>query len=92
MNKIVPILTLLLAVATIILNIAAIICAGLSHSVAQIRLIAIPTSIVGLAMAGLLTPFAYFFKKAILCKISFYIDIASLIVAIAAVAVAFTAA
>lgn len=91
MKKIVPIITLCLAIATAALNVIALICACLSLSAPQVMLVSIPTAITGLVAAAVFTPFAFLFKKDILCKISFFIDIASLAVAIVAVAVAFSA-
>ncbi|MCH5156216.1 MAG: hypothetical protein J1F69_06365 [Clostridiales bacterium] len=90
MKKIVPIITLCLAALTILLNISALICACASRTAPQVKLISIPISIVGLVTVMILTPFAFLFKKDILCKISFYIDLASLAIAITAVAVAFS--
>lgn len=90
MKKIVPIITLCLAIATAALNIIALICAGVSLSAPQVKLISIPTAIAGLVAAAVLTPFAFLFKKDILCKISLYIDIVSLVLSITAVAVAFS--
>ena len=91
MNKIVPILTLSLAVATFLLALAATICATIALSVPQVGLIAVPTSIVGLVAATFFTPFAYLFKKSLLCRIAFFVDLVSLALAVAAVAVAFSA-
>lgn len=91
MNKIVPIITLCLAVAVALLNAVALMCAIISISAAPVQLIALPTAIVGLVLVTILTPLAFLFKKDILCKISFFIDLASLLLAIAAVAVGFSA-
>ena len=91
MKKIIPIITLCLAIAAIALNISALICACVSSNVPIAQLISTPTAIIGLVVVMLLTPFAYLFKKDVLCKISFYIDLASLALAIAAVTVAFAA-
>ena len=90
MKKIVPIITICLAVMTIALNVIALICACVSGSVPLAKLVSVPTAIVGLVAATLLTPFAFLFQKDILCKISFFIDLASLALAIAAVSVAVT--
>ncbi|MDE7107067.1 MAG: hypothetical protein K2O39_01955 [Clostridiales bacterium] len=91
MNKIVPIITLCLAVITAALNIIALICACVALYTPQVKLVSIPTAIVGLVAVAVLTPFALLFKKDILCKIALYIDLVSLAVAIAAVAIAFSA-
>ena len=91
MKKIVPIITLCLAIAATALNIMALICACASSAVSLAKIIAAPTAIVGLVAEIALTPFAFLFKKDILCKISFYIDSASLAMAIAAVTVVFVA-
>lgn len=90
MKKIVPIITLCLAIVTAALNVIALICAFVSLSVQQVKLISIPTAIAGLVAVCVLTPFAILFKKDILCKISMYMDLVSLVVAITAVAVAFS--
>ena len=89
MKKIVPIITLCLAIAAAALSVIALICACASSAVSLAKIVAVPTAIVGLVVEIVLTPFAYLFKKDILCKISFFIDVASLAVAIAAVSVAF---
>lgn len=91
MNKIVPIITLCLAIVTAALNVIALICACVSLYATQVKLVSIPTAIVGLDSICILTPFAFLFKKDILCKISLYIDLVSLAVAITAVAIAFSA-
>ncbi|MDE6201362.1 MAG: hypothetical protein K2M47_05760 [Clostridiales bacterium] len=90
MKKIVPIITLCLAIATAALNLIALICAFVSLSAPNVKLISIPTAIAGFVAAATLTPFAFLFKKDILCKISTYIDLASFVLAIVAVAVAFS--
>lgn len=91
MKRIVPIITLCLAIAAIALNVTALICACVANGVPIAQLISTPTAIVGLVVAMALTPFAFLFKKDILCKISLYIDLVSLAIAIAAVCVAFAA-
>ncbi|MDE7405889.1 MAG: hypothetical protein K2M89_03325 [Clostridiales bacterium] len=91
MKKIVPIITLCLAIITAALNVIALICACMSLYAPQVKLISIPTAIVGLVAICFLTPFAFLFKKDILCKIALYIDLVSLAVAITAVAIAFSA-
>lgn len=91
MNKIVPIITLCLAVAVILLNAVALMCAIISFWAAPLKLIAIPAAIVGLVIVTIQTPLAFLFKKDILCKISFFIDLVSLLIAISAVAVGFSA-
>ncbi|MDE6618215.1 MAG: hypothetical protein K2K13_04250 [Clostridiales bacterium] len=91
MKKIIPIITLCLAIATATLNVAAIICACMSLYASQVKLISIPIAIVGLVLICFFAPFAFLFKKDILCKIALYIDLVSLAVAIAAVAIAFSA-
>ena len=85
-----PILTLILAIAVIMLNIAALVLSSVSVTVTQVQLVSIPAAIAGLVIVGILTPFAYFFKKDILCRISFFIDTVSLAIAIVAVAVGFS--
>ena len=90
MSKIVPVITLLLAAMTLLLNIAALICASISPAVPSVAVVAVPASIAGLVAACLFTPFAYMFKKDILCKISMYMDLVSLFLAIAAVSVGFS--
>ena len=91
MKKIIPIITLCLAIAAIALNITALICSCVSSSVPIAQLISTPIAIIGLVVAMVLTPFAFLFKKDILCKISFYIDLGALALSIAAVTVAFVA-
>lgn len=91
MKKIVPIITLCLAIITVTLNVVALICACTSRYAPQVKLISIPTAIAGLVSICFFTPFAFLFKKDILCKIALYIDLVSLAVAITAVAVAFSA-
>lgn len=91
MNKIVPIITLCLAVLAIILNVIAFVCVIIACSVSQIGLIAIPLAIIGMVAAGFLTPFAYIFRKDVLCKIAFFMDAASLALAVTAVIVGFSA-
>lgn len=78
-----------LAIAAIALNVTALICACVSSSVPLARAVSTPIAIIGLVVAMVLAPFAYLFKKDILCKISLFIDLASLALAIAAVTVAF---
>lgn len=89
MKKIVPIITLCLAIATILLNATALVCACVSSAAKIAKLVSVPTAIVGLVTVCVLTPFAFLFKKDILCKISFFIDLVSLCLSIAAVSVAF---
>ena len=91
MKKIVPIITMCLAIITAALNVIALVCACVSLYVPQVTLISIPTAIVGLVSACILTPFAFLFKKDILCRISLYIDLVSLAVAVTAVSIAFSA-
>ncbi|MDE6028827.1 MAG: hypothetical protein K2F90_00720 [Clostridiales bacterium] len=91
MKKIIPIITLCLAIAVAALNAIALICACVALYAPQVKLISIPTAIAGLVAICFLAPFAFLFKKDILCKIALYIDLVSLAVAITAVAIAFSA-
>ena len=91
MKKIVPILTLCLSALIILLCTAALTCAILSCNVPAVSIIALPLSIVGLVGSIMLAPLSFLFKKDILCRISFFINLVSLAVAIAAVSVGFSA-
>lgn len=91
MNKIVPIITLGFSALTILLCIAALTCAVISCFVPAVSIVALPFSIVGLVSASILAAMSFLFKKDILCRISFFVNIIALAVAICAISVGFSA-
>ncbi len=90
MNKIVPIITLCLSALILLLCAAALACACISCNVPAVSIVALPFSIIGLVCAMVFAPISFLLKKDVLCKISFFINIVSLSVAIVAVSVGFS--
>lgn len=91
MKKIVPVITLILAIATLILNIASLILICVSFTMPLLWIFFVTPTLVGLVTVIILTPFAFLFKKDILCKIAFFIDLVSLAVAVTSVILMYSA-
>lgn len=87
MKKIIPVISLCVAILTAAVSIIGVITISVAVSVKAIALIAIPVVIVGLVMSLLSVPINFIFKKDRLCFIAMTINSASLVLSIAATVV-----
>lgn len=84
MNKIVPILSLCLAILTAVLSVVALIAVIASITADFAKLVSLPTAIVCFVASAVFGGFAFMFKKDILCRIAFFIDLGAFTLSVVA--------
>ncbi|MBD5132771.1 MAG: hypothetical protein HDT28_09355 [Clostridiales bacterium] len=92
MNKIVPIITICLAVGFAAISVCGLALISAAVTASEVKLVAVPTLIIGLTLAFIHTPISFFFKKDRLCFISFFIDLAALSVSLVSLTIWLAAA
>ena len=75
MKKIIPVISIILAVIIAALSVTALIAVCAAMKVDFARLAAVPTVILCFVFSAVNAVFAFLFKKDILCRIAFFIDI-----------------
>ena len=85
MNKIIPILCISVACMTAVLAVMALIavCASITTNFAV--LVSVPAAIISFVLSTVNTAFAFLFKKDILCRIAFFIDLAAFVLSVVSV-------
>ena len=87
MSKIIPILSLIISACLTVLAASGLITVSLTIKISQLRIVSIPTAIVGLTLSTLCAPLAFLFKRDKLCGIAFGLDIASLVLSAVSVTI-----
>lgn len=79
LKKIIPIITICVAVMTALISVIGLITVCLATAVDQVGIFAVPVAIIGAVAAALSAPISYVFRKDRLCKCAFFIHIAALV-------------
>lgn len=87
MKKIIPFLSLIIAAIVLVISGMGLVAVCIAVNTRAVALLAIPTVITGTVLAALCTPLSYMFRRDILCRIAFFIDLAALVIGAAGIVV-----
>lgn len=85
MNKLIPILSLIVSAVCAAIAVIGVILVSVAVSVAQLALLAVPVAITACVLSALSTVFSGMFLRDKLCRIAFVIDACALVVSIVSI-------